>query len=285
MTKGYLTIAQNSETIDYMRHAYGLALSIKATQTETDKISVMITPGQEYPDKYKEVFDEIIDVPWTDMSSKVKECKFFNEWKVNHITPYDETIKIESDMLLTSSIDHWWDYMSLHDMIFTSKVYDYRHDEITSRACRGAFDSNELPNVYSGMMYFKKDNPETYEFFKLAEIFSKNYNKISQDYLDHTRPKEFDTDTIYALVVKLIQKEQLFLRDEDYPTFVHMKRELMNWDIEYKSSKWIDCVHHFFDAEMNLTVAGYKQTLPFHYHEKAFLTDDTILLYENYLGI
>ena len=80
MSKGYLTVAQNSDTTDYMRHAYALALSIKATQKETDQISVMITPGQEYPDKYKEVFDEIIDVPWSDMAAPHKQ-KFHNEWK------------------------------------------------------------------------------------------------------------------------------------------------------------------------------------------------------------
>ena len=284
MSKGFLTVAQNSDTVDYMRHAYALALSIKATQKETDKISVMITPGQTYPDKYKEVFDEIIDVPWSDMAAMHKQ-QFHNEWKVPHITPYDETMKVEADMLMTSSIDHWWNYLELHDLIFTSKVYDYRHDEITSRYCRGSFDSNALPNVYNGLIYFKKDNPEVADFFKMAEIITKDYHKFSRDFMDFTRQDELDTDTVFALATQLIQKEHMFVRDEEFPTFVHMKRELMNWDVNYKSNLWIDCVHHYFDSDMQLYVAGYKQTLPFHYHEKAFLTNDTILLYESYLGL
>ena len=119
----------------------------------------------------------------------------------------------------------------------------------------------------------------------MAELITKNYHKFSQDFLDYTRPSELDTDTVFGLATQLIQQEHMFVRDEEFPTFVHMKRELMNWNVAYKSNLWIDCVHHYFDSDMQLYVAGYKQTLPFHYHEKEFLTDDTILLYENYLGL
>ena len=292
MSKGYFTFAQNSVAyfddkiyVDYLKHAYGLALSIHATQSEVTKLSVAVTPNQKVPDKYREVFDQVIEIPWGDMSSNF-DNKFFNEWKVGHITPYDETVKIEADMLLTESIDSWWDHFDMADLLFTHRVNNYRGEEIVSRQARGTFDSNNLPNVYNGFMYFKKDNANTLEFFKMAEMISKDYDRFAGEFLDHTRPSAMDTDTVYALATKLIQKETEFLRsDIVVPTFVHMKKELMNWELHYESYAWARCVPYYFDNDMRLYVSNYKQTLPFHYHEKNFLTDNMLSLYEKHLGI
>jgi len=291
LAKGFFTFAQNSIAyfdekiyVDYVKHAYALAMSIQLTQKVKD-ITIAITPGYKVPDKYKQVFDQIIEIPWGDMASNY-DNKFHNEWKAGHITPYDETIKIEADMILTAPIDDWWEYMSLYDVLFTNKVHNYRNEEITSRFCRKVFDTNNLPNVYNGFMYFKKDNSNSKDFFKMAEMITKDYEKFSNDFLDHTRPKLLDTDTIYGLAVKLLDKEAEFVRhDIDVPTFIHMKKELMNWEMHYDSYAWTRCLKYYFDDKMNLYVSNYKQSLPFHYHEKNFLTEDTIKMYEKALGI
>lgn len=292
MSKGYFTFAQNSVAyfdekifVDYVKHAYGLALSIKATQEKYNDISVAVTPGYTMPDKYREVFDQVIEIPWGDLAENY-DNKFHNEWKAGHISPYDETVKIEADMILTSCIDDWWDYMDMYDMLFSHRVKNYRNEQITSRYCRGVFDSNNLPDIYNGFMYYKKDNANTLEFFKMAEMITKDYDRFSGEFLDHKRPKLLDTDTVYALALKLIGKEKEFIRKDIYmPTFVHMKKELMNWELQYESFAWTQCIKYNFDSRMNLFVGNYKQTLPFHYHEKNFLTDDTISMYEKHLGI
>ena len=292
--RGFLTFAQNSirniyseetndkEYVDYLRHAYALALSIKISQKE-NKFAVVVTPGQQIPEKYRKVFDYIIEVPWGDLSEP-HEQKFFNEWKAVHVTPFENTIKIESDMLLTESIDYWWEYLEGYNLAFTHKVYDYRECEIISRACRKHFDSNSLPNVYNGLMFFKKNNEISNQFFSMAEAIMKDWKGFSYKFLDYKRPEFMDTDTAYALAVQLTNLDNECLLDLPFPTFVHMKTELQNWRMEFKSQKWIDNVSVILNSDNELKIGNYKQTLPFHYQEKDFLTDEIISKLEDNYG-
>jgi hypothetical protein len=86
--RGFFTFAQNG-THDYVRMAYALALSLKATQTDVPYLSIGVTPGQVVPEKYKWAFDEIIEIPWGD-AAKTSSWKLENEWKAYHMTPYEE---------------------------------------------------------------------------------------------------------------------------------------------------------------------------------------------------
>ena len=116
MDKGYFTIAQNKIVQDYLKLAYGLALSIKDTQ-EINNISLGITPGVKVPDKYRLVFDHIIEIPFEDAAARFK-WKLQNEWKVFHMTPYEETIKLAADMYFPTDISHWWKKISKVGEIF-----------------------------------------------------------------------------------------------------------------------------------------------------------------------
>ena len=282
MSKGFLSVAQNTSQIDYVRLAYAQALSIKATQANVNEYAVMVTPGTDIPDKYKQVFDEVIDVPWGDMSSKTR--KFENEWKTYHITPWDETIKVESDILFTSDVTNWWRFLSDKELWFTSDVHTYRNEVVYSRACRQMFDDNGLPNVYNGLMFFKKCDLAL-SFFELAEIIFKNYSVFSKEILDKSRPLWPDTDTVYAMAVKLLEIEPLVMQHNSYmPTFVHMKTELQNW-MSFNSYDWTNQVHATFTDDLELKIGMYKQNLPVHYHVKSFITDEIIGKYERHLGI
>jgi hypothetical protein len=282
MSKGFLTVAQNTSQVDYVRLAYVQALSIKATQPTINKYAVMVTPGTVIPDRYRQVFDEVIDVPWGDMSSSTR--KFENEWKTYHITPWSDTIKVESDMLFTSDITDWWNLLDTKDLWFTSDVRTYRNEIITSRACRELFDNNRLPNLYNGFMFFKKCD-FAHQFFKSAEIIFKNFAAFSMETLDKPRPLWPDTDTVYAMAVKLLDIESLVMRrDLSIPTFVHMKAELQNW-MSYNSYDWTNQVHATLTDSLELKINMCKQNLPFHYHVKSFITEEIIGKYERYLGI
>ena len=153
--RGFLVFAQNSET-DYLRLAYALALSLKKTQT-IPWLAVVVTPGTAIPDDYREVFDEIIDVPWLDEAS-ISGWKLENEWKAFHVTPYEETIKLDADMLFTNDILEWWEILSRQDVWAATDVETYRGDLIVSDYFRKTFTANDLPNIYTAFMYFKAND-------------------------------------------------------------------------------------------------------------------------------
>ena len=85
MSKGYVTIAQNSGDIDYIRMAYALALSIKATQSTINKLSILVTEGTLIQPRYQDAFDKIIEMPWGD-DAQNKDWKVNNKWKYIYVT-------------------------------------------------------------------------------------------------------------------------------------------------------------------------------------------------------
>jgi hypothetical protein len=103
---GYFTFAQNSK-IDYVKLAYVCALSLKISQPNINKMSVAVTPKTKITEKQKLIFDQIVEIPWHD-DAKDADWKLQNEWKALHISPYDSTLKIDSDMFFNSNIEHWF---------------------------------------------------------------------------------------------------------------------------------------------------------------------------------
>ena len=273
--RGFLTFAQNTKGVDYVRLAYALALSIKATQSQHAYLSIAVTPGQEVPEKYRWAFDEIIDIPWVD-EAKNSDWKLENEWKAYHLTPYKETIKLDADMLFLADYSDWWDILAKNDISPTLNVRTYKDALVSSDYYRKTFTSNELPNVYSGFFFFKQSDA-VLEFFDLIEQITHNWEMFSYEFLDNTRPAKFSTDVAYALALKIIDNfGEYDTGIETCPTFVHMKSRLQNWNLGELDENWMKYVGTYFTPELNLKVDLQTQYYPFHYHLKEFLTDEIL---------
>lgn len=284
--QGFLTFAQNSGDTDYLRMAYALALSLKATQSEVKDLSVVVTPGMEIPDKYREVFDEVIDVPWLDEARQSK-WKLENEWKSYHITPYEETVKLDGDMLFTTDIAHWWPILGRQDFHACTQVEAYRGELITNDYYRKVFTANNLPNVYTAFMYFKYSDFAK-EVFELAEIIFHNWETFFHQFLEPVlRPTFVSTDVVFALALKLLDAVDEGTNDLlPLPRFVHMKSHIQGWpEADDLNENWLTHVPATLTNDLQLKVGLHRQTLPFHYHQKQFLTDEIIRTYEKALGL
>lgn len=281
-TKGFFTIAQNNKNTDYVRLAYGLALSLKHTQKTISNLSIGITPGTTVPDEYRWAFDKIIEIPWKDDAANF-DWKLNNEWKSVYMTPYDETIKVESDMLFFSDIDHWWKYFSSYptDYIFTNTVLNWRGETVISDFYRKVFTVNKLPNIYTGFFYFKK-NDATYRLFELVKIIFWNYERFFEEFLDpNYRPTLPSTDVIFALALKILELDQNVYTPQCYPTFTHMKTQIQGWNYDNLSEDWREHIKTFINDSCVCKIGNHRQLFPLHYHIKDFLTDDIIKKYEN----
>lgn len=278
MTRGYLTFAQNSGSVDYLNMAYAQALSIKATQ-EINSYAVVVDSATEQliTDQHRRVFDHIIPLPGVDLSANDR-WKLKNEWKAFQATPYDETVKIEADMLLTASVDHWWDIMSQQDACFTTNVVDYTGQIASNRAYRQVFDVNNLLNVYSGFYYFKK-TPLTQELFEYARLVYANWAMFRDDVLTACTEREPSTDLVFAIAAKLCGDDNFYNPASTVPRFVHMKGAINGWSI---NQDWQEMVYHQFDGAA-LTVGFSRQQVPFHYHQKNFITKNIVENYEKLL--
>jgi hypothetical protein len=278
--RGFFTFAQNG-THDYVRMAYALALSLKATQTDVPYLSIGVTPGQVVPEKYKWAFDEIIEIPWGD-AAKTSSWKLENEWKAYHMTPYEETIKLDTDMLFLQNIDLWWDTLAKQDVCAATTALTYRGEVATSDYYRKTFTANKLPNVYTAFMYFKYSDLAK-ELFDMVEIIYHNWEHFRFEFMQEPRPTELSTDVIFALAMRLIGREDECVPIGEFPNFVHMKTQLQKWEGQAVSEDWTKHIGVYFTDELELKIGRYRQLSPLHYHIKSFLTDEMIAMYEEKL--
>lgn len=276
-SKGILTIAQNTPDCDYLRIAYLQALSVKLTQTH-DQYAVMTTYDTKIPDKYREVFDHVLlmDIDW----AKGESWKLANEWQVHDMAPFDQVLKVDADVLFFDDLLPWWAVYDREDFVPAMSAWDYRGERVTSDHYRKCFTSNRLPNLYSGMMYFRRC-AQVRDFFNLSFDLYHHWDSVSLELLDHTRPSKPSTDVVFALAAKLLDMPT----EHDFSGFVHMKRYVQDVPTQFITDQWFTNLSFYFDADMRLYVENFLQRKPFHYQNKRFATDALIRRYEKALGI
>lgn len=274
MNKGFCLLAQNNSKTDYVRQAYALALSLHM-YNDGQKISLIT--NDPVPEEWKSAFDQIIPIPWTD-SAENSDWKIENRWKVYHASPYEETIVLEADMLITSNIEHWWNELGKRELFFVSNVRTYRDEIVTSRFYRKTFDANKLPNLYSALHYFKKGDTAK-EFYNLLEVVVNNWALFYSKYASEEYQKWCSIDLCAAIVSKILGNEKDITDPSGFITFVHMKPRAQGWYTV--PEKWTKVIGKYFTDEGKLFLGNFLQTKVLHYVEDEFLTDEIIEKLEN----
>ena len=271
--QGYVSIAQNSD-VDYLKLAYLQALSIKATQ-KINNYAIIVDKNteKEITDTHRKVFDKIVVLPFEDDAYE-STWKLQNEWQVWWATPWKETIKLEADLILPVNIDHWWNMLRHRDICFSVIARTYRGDISKNKRYRKVFDDNFLPNAYNGFSYFRYSRTSADFFMNVREILKnqESYKKILKNFNG-----TIATDEAYALAAVAIGTENCYIPHTDYPCLTHMKPGIHEWD---ECIDWMDVLPYTINDDLTITVGGYTQQYPFHYHNKEFATDKIIGKYE-----
>jgi len=271
MTKGYVVLAQNTDTIDYIRQAYALALSLKLSQQTVSNISIIT--DDIVPEEYKSVFENIIPIPWGDAAVDSR-FKVENRWKIYHASPYDQTVVLDTDMLVLDDLSSFWNTFENYDVYYTSKVLDYRNKIVTDDYYRKAFTANQLPNLYSGLHYFKKGDFAK-EFYSWVEVITNNWELFYGKFVSEHYPERASMDITAALAAKVMDvSEKVTNIKHDPVTFIHMKSRIQGWT--ESTDSWMQSVAVYFDDACELKIANYRQQGVFHYTEKDFLTDKIV---------
>ena len=282
MSKGFVFLAQNNDTTDYVKQSYLLACSIKATQ-HTNNATCLIT-NEVVPEEYKKVFDHIVDIPWSD-DAKESKWKIENRWKIYHATPFDENSVLDTDMLILEDIEHGWKYLDSYDLYFTTNVRTFRDKPITEGLWhyRKAFIRYDLPKIYVGVHYFKKSEL-AHKFYKWLEFINQNWEMFYGEFAGgNAFQKWASIDVSSAIAIKLLGiSSQVTNSISNIPKFVHMKT--YHQGVSNLHNSWQGYVNSYMDDELNLRIGNYKQNGIFHYVEDSFVTDSLIEKYEGYLS-
>lgn len=271
---GFMTFAQNTLEVDYLKMAYVQAMSIKVVMPSA-KYAVVIDKHTALfmDDKYRYVFDYIIELE--DDFADAESWKLSNEWQAFTLTPFKETIKLESDILITRNIMHWLDTFRLRDVVLSTECRDYKQQLSDCRFYRKVFDDNNLPDTYNGLMYFRYSKTATH-FFEIARQIFANWPTIRDEVLVNCRDPRPTTDVVYALAAKIVGVELCTLPTVDFINFVHMKNKINKWDV---TVAWPELVMTELDVP-HIRINNINQLAPFHYQNKEWLTDAIVEQYE-----
>lgn len=276
MKFGYLIVVAEHPDVDYMKIAYSLALSIKNTQPDGYNNVALVTYDKNLVENFKSpwVFDEIIE--W-------KQETYWNgrSW-MDQLSPWDETVCLDADMILTRDISHCIDYFIENcDLYIPKKSFTYRGDVVTSDYYRRTFTANQLPNLYSFFTFFKKHSNKITDFFNLNRCIIKYPNQFSNHFLNKFRPEIIGTDEAFALSAQILGIEDDISFDLDFPRVLHMKSMVQNWP--WPSEKFTNHVAFYFNKQNQVKLGNYFFYDIIHYVEKDLITDEIIGLQENKL--
>jgi hypothetical protein len=269
---GFVTFALNSETVNYLELAYLQCLNVKATQPTNNLYAVIVDSATEQllTDKHRQVFDYIIPLP----IGKV-ENPFGAEPAVWRLTPFKETIKLESDLLFTRSIEHWWTAFRLKDVCMPVGAKMYTDACSAIRRYRELFDANNLPDVYNGLMYFRFSY-EAMTFFNIATLVFTQWQDIKHMLQEVDLDLELTTDLAYAITALMIGEETVTMPSMDFLNFVHMKSGFNGWS---DARTWMETVVNERDGDI-IRINNLNQYSPVHYHDKNYCTRELIEYYE-----
>ena len=278
--RGFLTIARNSETTDYLKLAYVQAMSVKLTQ-RNNKFALLADKEtlSKITDVHEKVFDYIIEFDDNSLFDPTTDFKFYNDHSAIRLTPFKETIKLESDLLLTRSIDHWiYGLRRTTNIYFPTDIVNYRGERVRDPLSRHIFEKNKLPNVYSGFMYYRFTK-ELVEFYEVINEIVQNWNEVKTCYygIDEEYPSN---DVLYAIACQLygVEKTTVPTLSVNY-NFMHGKPSVHGIGTE---ENLYDTLFIEFDAP-DIRIGGITQLAPVHYYTKSVITDEVIEQYERKL--
>lgn len=244
--QGYLILAVNSATVDYVSCAQRLAQSIKKFHP---RASICLATDKEIglPE-----FDHVrVFVPNTDNA-------YANDAQCFRLTPYRETIKLEADMLIASPIDHWWSMFRHRDIVISTGCRNWRDEISTKSVYRKCFEVNNLPDVYNAVTYWRRSQTAKQFFDTVATIFH-NWDQYQR--LIKFAGEIPSTDLVYAMAAVIVGPELCTMPFASYPKIVHMKQHHAGTT----RSNWTQELIWELDPLRIQTVAQWGA---FHYHVK-----------------
>ena len=184
-------------------------------------------------------------------------------------SPYEHTIVMDVDMLVLHDITHWWAELQKRDMFFVSNVRDYRDKIVTSRVYRKTFDENTLPNLYSGIYYFKKSTT-AHAFFNFLEIVMTNWELFYGKFAGTCYQDWCSFDLSCSIVSKLLDNTLEITDPNSFITFTHMKPHCQGWN--EVPDKWTNVLGSYITKDKTMIIGNYLQRNVLHYVEPEFLT-------------
>ena len=188
MSKGAILIARNNGTLDYVKQAVFLA---KRIQNYLNIPVSIITEDVDYlKDRFdSSIFDHIISLPVTSTTNNrmffdgtlaYKTASFKNDIRDNvyHLSPYDETLLLDTDYIISNDIFKSC-FDSKEDLMLFKESYDIAKSRDETEF---TYISNFSVEFYWATVVFFRKTPENEIFFNLIKHIKDEWNHYRRVY-------------------------------------------------------------------------------------------------------
>lgn len=210
MTKGVLLFAQNNSNMDYVKQAIFCAKQIKK---HLGLDVTMVTDSPEYLNKtftfYKKYINNVITIPRTHTNqtkryndgfyaSRVAPWNNFSRTSAYDLTPYDETIVMDTDFIVGNK--NLLKCFEANDDFLINKKSFYVNPFFDSTTLIKVSERS-IEMVWATVFYFKKTK-RTEIFFDLIKHIQENYNYYRLIYQISTR--NYRNDFAFAIAIHIM---------------------------------------------------------------------------------
>jgi len=266
MSNGYVILAFDAQE---QKAASACAYSIKI-QNPNAHVSMIIDSLDNALDAYEDPFDNIIELPF-DTVSDLRA----NDWQLNHVTPYDNTIAIDCYSLVKEKHDELWDYLSNYEMCYSIRSMDFKtnvYDDIPEW-----FDMYNIKKISSDLFYFQKDSDIAKQFFLLSELYMQSWTSALREFIEFQYvPTYYDSNLMHSFIIS-----HLDIHKEVTPYHASIL-EIIDMNIITKYLKendkiennWSDYINVWTSAGAKLKIQNYAINHTISYKDTTFITDE-----------
>ena len=215
MTRGVVLFAQNNLSIDYVKQAIFCAKKIKKhlnlpVAIATDNVKYLY---DNYP-YYKNYFDHVIELEWKEckqrriyrdgtMSDRDLEWRNHDRGTVFDITPFDETIVMDTDFLVGNDL-FLHAFAAEEDFLLYKDITDLNLE----RGSKNLFDkiSDRSVDMYWATVFYFKKTPRNKVFFDLVNHIKENwlYYRLVYQISDVTYRNDFS----FSIAIHILNGHQ-----------------------------------------------------------------------------
>lgn len=255
--KGFVCLAQNNSSTDYVKLAKLQCMSIKHHMPGASYTLITDSAGKQSVDH--DLFDHVIEM--TADWAKDQDWKQRNDWQVGLLSPYKQTIKLEADILITRNINHWWRMLEYRDVVLSQGCRDFFGNLATARDYRQVFDANGLPDIYSGLVYWRRSKTAS-NFFSILKQLYHTWDQVKLELVKCSDPGS--NDMVYACAAAMVGLEEVTLPSADFFNFVHLKPAINRLKNNQPVVEQLNIEFDNFELRINAV----QQLYPVHYHDK-----------------
>lgn len=278
MSRGFILLGINTEE-DRIKYSYATALSIKKCDKDAE-ICLVVDQGKldDVPVKYQHAFDYIVELRFGNTAHQ-DGFHAMNLWQVFHVTPFEQTIYVDSDTIFHNiDIDLLFDCFKHTGFGIPAIGKTYRGSLINPNWNSDLFEYEShyrLPCNFNNLIYFDNSSELAIEWFKMADPIFQNWRQVYASLFNEKRPPTFSKNILCNIVTHLldVQNEVAVYYNQLYD--LNLKdQQLWSQDIP---SNWTEMLNYWITDDHKIQIENHQiNSGIIHYRDDSFADEELL---------